>query len=320
MDQEGVMTEARFKILFSGDLMPGAQLEVVQANLARLFKADPARIAALFSGKAVEIKRDLSEAQAEQYLKALQQAGAHARKAADLSASLSLQVTDDHPAGEPTPSTPGQVTSMTCPKCDHQQARAAECAACGIIIDKYVARQAAIEQSTLSASAVATPYATPQAKFIAQNEEYDPLRVFTSDGRIGRMRYLIWSATLLMCLLPVLLALVVTIKSSPMGGSLLIVVAVLVFGIMSLIISIKRLHDLGWSGWLWLLNFVPVLGSFFSLVLLILPGNHGANRFGPPPPENSQLVKILFWLWLVLASIGILAAIVLPGLVGLPTP
>ncbi|MCU1717499.1 DUF805 domain-containing protein [Pseudomonas sp. 5P_3.1_Bac2] len=310
------MSEARFKVLFSGELVPGAQLEVVQANLARLFKADPARIAALFSGKPVEIKRGLSEAQAEHYLKALHQAGANARKVAELSTSLSLQLTDDHPAAQTSAHAAGQAPRMTCPKCGHQQTQTKECSACGIIIDKYLARQTALAPS---AAAAATPYATPQAKISAPSAEFDTLKVFTSDGRIGRMRYWVWSATLLTCLLPAALALVMAIKSSPLIGGLLSVAAVLVFGAMSLIISIKRLHDLGWSGWLWLLNFVPVLGSFFSLILLILPGNSGPNQFGPPPPENSPIVKILFWLWLVLASLGIVAAIMLPGALGLLT-
>ena len=69
------MTQARYKIVFNGELMPDASLEATQENLARLFKSDLTRIHSLFIGKAIDLKRDLSENEADQYLKALQSAG-----------------------------------------------------------------------------------------------------------------------------------------------------------------------------------------------------------------------------------------------------
>jgi len=67
---------ARYEIAFSGELVPGAQLEVVQANLAKLFQADAQRIAQLFSGRRVVIKNNLDEAAAEKYRSTLERAGA----------------------------------------------------------------------------------------------------------------------------------------------------------------------------------------------------------------------------------------------------
>ncbi|UCJ16533.1 hypothetical protein K5Q02_22610 [Pseudomonas sp. MM211] len=67
---------ARYEIAFSGELVPGAQLETVQANLARLFQADAQRIAQLFSGRRVVIKNNLDEAAAEKYRSTLERAGA----------------------------------------------------------------------------------------------------------------------------------------------------------------------------------------------------------------------------------------------------
>lgn len=73
-EKEGMM--ARYEIAFSGELVPGAQLEVVQANLAKLFQADAQRIAQLFSGRRVVIKNNLDEAGAEKYRSTLERAGA----------------------------------------------------------------------------------------------------------------------------------------------------------------------------------------------------------------------------------------------------
>ncbi|MCR3797900.1 hypothetical protein NAG22_15545, partial [Pseudomonas aeruginosa] len=124
------MTDQRFKIVFSGELMPDASLETVKDNLARLFKSEPGKIDALFGGRPVVLKRELPEAEAERYLTALRQAGANAYKEVDLAASLSLVETPDHnpQVAEETPAQ--HLPPMTCPKCGHEQPSGAECSAC----------------------------------------------------------------------------------------------------------------------------------------------------------------------------------------------
>ncbi|AOE84181.1 hypothetical protein [Pseudomonas sp. TCU-HL1] len=66
----------RYEIAFSGKLVPGARLELVQANLAKLFQADAQRIALLFSGRRMILKNNLDEAAAEKYRSTLERAGA----------------------------------------------------------------------------------------------------------------------------------------------------------------------------------------------------------------------------------------------------
>lgn len=67
---------SRYEIAFSGQLVPGAQLEPVKANLAKLFQADAQRIAQLFSGRRIVIKNNLDAAGAEKYRVTLERAGA----------------------------------------------------------------------------------------------------------------------------------------------------------------------------------------------------------------------------------------------------
>lgn len=67
---------SRYEIAFSGQLVPGARLELVQANMAKLFQADAQRIAMLFSGRRIVIKNNLDEAAAEKYRATLERAGA----------------------------------------------------------------------------------------------------------------------------------------------------------------------------------------------------------------------------------------------------
>ncbi|WNW14053.1 DUF805 domain-containing protein [Pseudomonas sp. DTU_2021_1001937_2_SI_NGA_ILE_001] len=47
--------------------------------------------------------------------------------------------------------------------------------------------------------------------------------------------------------------------------------------------TIRRLHDTDLSGWWFLINYVPLVGPFISLWLMLQAGTPGDNRFGPPP-------------------------------------
>ncbi|MGG2397651.1 hypothetical protein ACJRW5_12005 [Pseudomonas sp. SH1-B] len=67
---------SRYEIAFSGQLVPGAQPELVKANMAKLFQADAQRIAQLFSGRRIVIKNNLDAAAAEKYRSTLERAGA----------------------------------------------------------------------------------------------------------------------------------------------------------------------------------------------------------------------------------------------------
>jgi uncharacterized membrane protein YhaH (DUF805 family) len=56
------------------------------------------------------------------------------------------------------------------------------------------------------------------------------------------------------------------------------VVALLVLLIPITSVTTRRLHDTGRSGWMQLLNLIP-LGNFYVLYLLIKPSDAGSNRF-----------------------------------------
>jgi uncharacterized membrane protein YhaH (DUF805 family) len=306
------MTQARFKIVFNGELMPDASLETTQENLARLFKSDQAKINALFSSGHVDIKRDLSENEADQYLKALHNAGAKVRKEQDLAASMNLVETDDHRTE--SSEAEGNVL-MTCPKCGHQQGKAIECAACGIVIEKFITRQAMLAQNPPEVVNPAdTPYATPKATIAEALPEFGELKAFTTDGRIGRLRFLGWPMVLMLACLPLLAIAAGLFAVSEILGFLMVVAGIAALVVVGIMFYVQRLHDIGWSGWLLLLILVPAVGGVFALLMFIIPGSSAANRFGPPPPPNSTAVKVLAGLWLIpaLAIVAIAAAIALP--------
>ncbi len=51
----------------------------------------------------------------------------------------------------------------------------------------------------------------------------------------------------------------------------------------NLALSVRRLHDSDRSGAWFLINFVPFVGPFILLFLLIQPATDKDNRFGPAP-------------------------------------
>src|SRR5437868_3900842 len=68
-----------YEIVFAGEVIPGAQLQLVKNNLAKLFQADDQRIALLFSGRRLVLKSNLEAAAAEKYRATLERAGAKAQ-------------------------------------------------------------------------------------------------------------------------------------------------------------------------------------------------------------------------------------------------
>ncbi|GAB4525294.1 MAG: hypothetical protein Tsb0019_27310 [Roseibium sp.] len=67
------------------------------------------------------------------------------------------------------------------------------------------------------------------------------------------------------------------------GTNPLFPVLFLVLQWFELALVIKRLQDIGQSGLLALLIFVPIVNLIMLIVLGIVPGQAGANRHGPMP-------------------------------------
>ncbi|NBF05225.1 DUF805 domain-containing protein [Pseudomonas sp. Fl5BN2] len=260
------MSETRYKIVFDGTLLPGVEKSTAQLNLAELFKSDTTAVERLFSGQQVELKRDLTQTDAQRYLEALKNAGIDARIETEQSLDLHLD---------------SVTTSST-------------------------------------ANSSKSPYAPPQATVGEAIAQYAILNPFSIQGRIGRLRYLAWTLVLTVAMLALvgigafigLLSAAVTNSTLLVGLGIFAGVIVLLGSVVvSIQISVQRLHDLGWSGWLWLLNFVPFIGGIFPLILVVSPGSNVANRYGPPPPPNTTAVKVLSWMWLVLIALLIVGLV-----------
>ncbi len=70
------MSETRYDILFSGQIMEGRDPAQVRTAVARMFQADDATLARLFSGRPIRIKSAVDQETAIQYRVAFRDAGA----------------------------------------------------------------------------------------------------------------------------------------------------------------------------------------------------------------------------------------------------
>ncbi|OSP83368.1 hypothetical protein B9J76_13515 [Lacticaseibacillus paracasei] len=86
-----------------------------------------------------------------------------------------------------------------------------------------------------------------------------------------------WWGTLGISLLYLaLFALISIIPDSDTGNGLLFIVDI-PFTLISLSLTIRRLHDIGKSGWFYCLNFIPLVGNIIVIILCCQPAVHKIN-------------------------------------------
>lgn len=74
-----------------------------------------------------------------------------------------------------------------------------------------------------------------------------------------------------------------------MGLYMIYVLGVLV---PSLAVVVRRLHDVGKSGWFYLIGLIPLIGPIWIFVLLVTEGDTGPNQYGPDPKaENAEEIN-----------------------------
>jgi len=74
---------------------------------------------------------------------------------------------------------------------------------------------------------------------------------------------------------------------------ILIVVGILV-PLITTSFPVRRLHDLGKSGWYVLLLIIPLVNFFFQLYLLFAKGEAGDNTYGHAPKDKKPFFKEIF--------------------------
>ena len=104
------------------------------------------------------------------------------------------------------------------------------------------------------------------------------------DGRARRKEY--WMFLLFNIVFATLLSLLAGF-GIPMMFLILIIYAIAIL-VPGLAVTIRRLHDIGKSGWMFFIHFIPIIGPIWLLVLLVKDSQPGDNKYGPNPKATQQ--------------------------------
>jgi len=117
-------------------------------------------------------------------------------------------------------------------------------------------------------------------------------KYFDFSGRARRQEY--WMFTLINFIF-IILTIILDINLGTsfidvgtLGFGLFYFVYALGVFIPGLAVSIRRLHDIGNSGWMILITLIPIVGAFWFLILLVTASNPEENLFGPNPKESQD--------------------------------
>lgn len=104
----------------------------------------------------------------------------------------------------------------------------------------------------------------------------------TFSGRAQRAEF--WWFWLFGILVSTVTALIdLWIFDRPNGEGWVSALAGLALFLPSISVSVRRLHDIGRTGWWWWLALIPLIGWIVLLVWYCQRSEPGANRFGPDP-------------------------------------
>lgn len=105
-------------------------------------------------------------------------------------------------------------------------------------------------------------------------------------GRARRKEYWMFALfNLIFTIVAIIFDNVVGTASPGFGTGLFYGLYVLAVFIPGLAVAVRRLHDVGKSGWMFLIVLIPLLGAIWLLVLMLTDSQHGTNKWGKNPKE-----------------------------------
>lgn len=106
------------------------------------------------------------------------------------------------------------------------------------------------------------------------------------NGRARRKEYWMYFLFhIIFCVAAILLDNLLGFAMAGIGYGFIYLFYALALLIPSLAVTVRRLHDTGKSGWMVLISLIPLIGSIWLLVLMLIDGDPGSNEYGPSPKE-----------------------------------
>ena len=108
------------------------------------------------------------------------------------------------------------------------------------------------------------------------------------DGRAQRAEY--WYFVLYNLIISIILNIISFIIKDKIN--ILGVIYSLAVLLPGLAVAVRRLHDVGKSGWMLFISLIPLVGTIWLIVLMVRDSEPGENKYGPNPKNNNSQPNI----------------------------
>jgi uncharacterized membrane protein YhaH (DUF805 family) len=106
-------------------------------------------------------------------------------------------------------------------------------------------------------------------------------------GRARRSEYwYFFLAYLITAIIASIIDNVVGLNFDPLPYGVFYIANAILVLIPSIAVGIRRLHDVGKSGWFVFVALIPLVGAIWLLVVLCKDGDQGTNAYGPDPKNE----------------------------------
>ena len=114
-------------------------------------------------------------------------------------------------------------------------------------------------------------------------------RAFNFTGRSRRKEY--WAATLFNSIFIFIFLASIFIEDHSISKILysLYVIFILIIAIPNFSLCIRRLHDVGKSGWFYLIGFIPIINLWPVALILFVDSEPHTNQWGEDPKKDERI-------------------------------
>lgn len=112
-------------------------------------------------------------------------------------------------------------------------------------------------------------------------------------SRARRREY--WTFALVNCLIAMLLLILgLAFGEDSPASNIMVTIFYLIMLVPNLSVSVRRLHNIGKSGWYMFLSLIPLIGGLILLVWSLMDSEPGENQYGENPRGETERLNSIF--------------------------
>ena len=105
-------------------------------------------------------------------------------------------------------------------------------------------------------------------------------------GRAMRKEYWMFALfNIIFCIAAMILDNLLGLAIEGVGYGVIYILYMLAVLVPGLAVAVRRLHDVGKSGWMMFIALIPLIGAIWLLVLMVTDSKPGDNQYGANPKE-----------------------------------